>query len=96
MPYRAIKMKNGGEEVEFRHFETLVGAYTWLIPSEEVYDCEHWSLKPYPEVLDLCKKWDTSKGQDCIMELVGWNEMEKETSVYIQRVSNWQDALPKF
>lgn len=98
MYYRAIKMKNGGEEAKYRHFELLENAYTWLIPSEEKQQREYWHIKSLDSIMALCNEWETptTNVRACNVEVVGWNEMGEEMTLYVQQVHTWQDALPQF
>ena len=96
MYYRAIKMKNGGEEVEFSHFMTLFRAYTWLLPSEEEEEKDDWHIKPFPVILDATRPWQFSDIRGCHVEVMGFTDKNRETTHYIQYVDGWQDALPKF
>lgn len=86
--YRAIKSFNGGEEVEYRHFNTLRDAYIWLQPSQWRQERELWHLKLMLAVIDDLGR--NSLGYTA----VGWNEDSKQQYLYIQKVQRWNDGLP--
>jgi hypothetical protein len=95
--YRAIKYTDGGEAVEFRHFNTLNAAYTWLVPANAVQQEERWHIKLLPPLMRAFETVMNRAGRmEGHVEVVGWNEMEEETTVYIQTVEAWDDALPNF
>ncbi len=97
MFYRALKYTNGGEEVVFRNFRYLNEAYAWLVPINAVQEAERWHIKLLPP---LMRVFETVMNRDGRMEghteVVGWNELEEETTIYIQTVDAWDDALPNF
>ena len=97
MFYRALKYTNGGEEVVFRNFRYLNEAYAWILPANAVQEAERWHIKLLPP---LSRAFETVMNRAGRMEghveVVGWNEMEEETTVYIQTVEAWDDALPRF
>jgi hypothetical protein len=88
--FRAIKMFNGGEEVEYRHFDALNAAYEWLTPSNQRQEQERWHLKMFNAVRREIDAWNLN------VVTVGWNEQNAEETCYIQRVQAWNDALPHF
>lgn len=97
MFYRALKYTNGGETVEFRHFHSLNAAYTWLVPINAIQEAERWHIKLLPAVSYLFDTFMNRTGNlTRHVEIVGWNEMEPETTIYIQTVDAWDDALPSF
>jgi hypothetical protein len=89
--YRALKMINGGEEAEFRHFTTLEAAYIWLTPTNEEQHDEGWHIKLLPAVRRELEDWNSR------MSVFGWNELEnREETRYIQFVDAWDSPLPRF
>ena len=89
--YRALKMVNGGEEAEFRHFNTLNTAYEWLIPRNERQMEEGWHIRLLHAVCREFEEWNAS------VVTIGWNEVtNREETRYIQYVDAWDDALPQF
>jgi hypothetical protein len=89
--YRAIKMINGGEQVEYKHFNTINAAYDWLIPTNTQQEEERWHLKLLPAVCREFVDWNAT------VVTMGWNEQENnEQTRYIQRVDMWNDYLPRF
>jgi hypothetical protein len=89
--YRALKMFNGGEQVEYRHFNTLTAAYEWLIPNNQTQEEERWHLKLLPAIRREFEDWNMT------VVTMGWNELENnEQTRYIQRVDMWNDYLPRF
>jgi hypothetical protein len=94
--YRAIKYTDGGEAVEFRHFNTLNAAYTWLVPSIAVQQEERWHIKLLTAVIRCFEGMMNRADMPNHAEIVGWNEMQPETTIYIQTVQAWDDALPRF
>lgn len=97
MYYRALKYTNGGEEVEFRHFNCINAAYKWLVPTLPIQSSEKWHIKLLPALIHAFEMdmntYGRIKGH---LEVVGWNEMVEETTLYIQTVDAWDDALPNF
>ncbi len=90
--YRAIRMFNGGEDQRFKHFDSLVEAYTWLIPSLQDQEDERWHIKLLPAI-----RQDMEERNFKIVT-VGFNEMQnsRECTLYIQIVKDYQDDTPKF
>jgi hypothetical protein len=89
--FRAIKMINGGEHVEFRNFNTLNAAYEWLTPNNQRQEEERWHLKLLYAVRREFEEWNLN------VVTIGWNELEdSEETRYIQRVDAWNDDLPRF
>ena len=90
--YRAIRMFNGGEKVEFAHFQTLSSAYNWLQPTNGVQEEERWHLKLLPAI-----RQDIEVGNFRVVT-AGFNEMlhAQECTLYIQVVERWDDELPRF
>lgn len=90
--YRAIKSINGGEEVEFRHFNCLENAYHWLQPSSWRQKQDLWHLK----MLHAVKAdFEANKAPNGY-EMIGYDEVkDKPMFIYIQRVERWNDALPQ-
>ena len=97
MFYRALKYTNGGETVEFRHFHSLNNAYDWLIPINDIQANERWHIKLLQPVVRAFDTWANQHGSHIgLTEVVGWNEMDPETTIYIQTVAAWDTALPNF
>jgi len=97
MYYRALKYTNGGEEVEFRHFQSLNDAYTWLIPINTIQRNELWHIKMLPLIVCAFDTWANQHGSVIgLTESIGWNEMDPETTIYIQSVASWDSATPRF
>ena len=97
MFYRALKYTNGGEEVEFRHFQSLNNAYDWLIPINDIQANERWHIKMIQPVVRAFDTWTNQHGSPIgLTEVIGWNELENETTIYIQTVTAWDSALPNF
>ncbi len=97
MYYRALKYTNGGEEVTFRNFILLENAYNCLMPSPETQQQERWHIKMLPPVMHLFNNWmNNHGGQGTHWEVIGWNELDPETTIYIQTVQSWDSALPQF
>lgn len=89
--FRALKMINGGEEVEFKNFNTLNAAYEWLIPNNQTQEEERWHIKMLPAIRREIEEWNLN------VITLGWNELEaREETRYIQRIDMWTDALPRF
>jgi hypothetical protein len=89
--FRALKMINGGEQVEYKHFNTLNAAYTWLIPDNQMQEEERWHIKMLPAIRREIEEWNLN------VITIGWNELEaREETRYIQRVDMWNDDLPRF
>ena len=89
--FRALKMINGGEQVEYKHFNTLNAAYTWLIPDNQTQEEERWHIKMLPAIRREIEEWNLN------VITIGWNELEaREETRYIQRVDMWNDDLPRF
>jgi hypothetical protein len=92
-----MKYTNGGEEVEFRHFRFLNEAYAWLMPTNATQEAERWHIKLFPALTRAFEMAMNRSGSMVgHMEVVGWNEMDPEKTVYIQTVDAWDDALPNF
>jgi hypothetical protein len=97
MYYRALKYTNGGEEVEFRHFQSLNAAYTSLIPINDIQENERWHIKMLQPVVRAFDTWANQHGSVIgLTEVIGWNELDLETTIYIQSVASWDSALPRF
>ena len=97
MFYRALKYTNGGEEVEFRHFQNLNTAYNWLMPTNAAQEAERWHIKMIQPVVRAFDTWMNQHGNMIgLTEVIGWNEMDPETTIYIQTVATWDSALPNF
>ena len=90
--YRAIKSTNGGEEVEFRHFNSLENAYYWLQPAQWRQMRDNWHLK----MLHAVKvDFEANKARNGY-EMIGYDEVQdKPMFLYIQRIEAWNDALPQ-
>lgn len=90
--YRAIRMFNGGDKVEYAHFQTIAGAYNWLRPTIDVQEEERWHIKLLPAI-----RQDIEVGNFRVVT-AGFNEMlnSQECTIYIQVVNQWDDALPNF
>ncbi len=90
--FRALKFMNGGEQVEYKHFNTLTQAYMWLVPDTQTQEQERWHIKMLPPVRREFEEWNLN------VVTVGWNELneEYEQTRYIQRVDAWNDDLPRF
>lgn len=90
--YRAIRMFNGGEQVEFAHFQTLAGAYNWLRPTNEIQLDERWHIKLLPAIRQDIEE------RNFKTVTMGFNEMlnSQECTIYIQIVERWDTALPNF
>ena len=89
--YRAIKSINGGEEVEFRHFNSLDNAYHWLQPSAWRQMQDLWHLK----MIHAVREFFEVNTQPMCVDMIGFDEMEKPMYLYIQRIESWNDALPQ-
>ncbi len=90
--FRALKFMNGGEQVEYKHFNTLSQAYAWLTPNNQAQEEERWHIKMLPAVRREFEEWNLN------IITIGWNEMndDREETRYIQRVEMWNDNLPRF
>ena len=81
----------------FRNFRYLNEAYVWVLPVNAVQEAERWHIKLLPA---LTRAFETVMNRDRRMEghteVVGWNELEEETTIYIQTVDAWDSALPNF
>ncbi len=90
--YRAIRMRNGGETVEFTHYTRLEPAYRWIEPSLERQRKERWHIKMFSAIVDEFTKHSSA------LEMIGYNELDGsyEETTYIQVVRTWNDALPNF
>jgi len=89
--YRAIKIYNGGETVEFTHFNTLGKAYEWLTPSLNTQQEEKWHIRLLQSINEDIRE------NHLHHVTVGYNESElNERTTYIQMVKVWDDALPLF
>lgn len=92
--FRAIRSFNGGKSVEFSHFNTLMEAYRWLLPSLIVQQEERWHIKLVWQVstdmdeLVQNKKWLSRVS-------VGYNEGNSQTFTYIQHVVDYNSTLPE-
>jgi hypothetical protein len=87
--FRAIKSFNGGERVEFQHFRTLVDAYGWLQPPLNDQMDERWHIKVFRAVQEAVEAGEQGR------VVVGWNELNAQTFLYIQEVSSYGTALPE-
>ena len=89
--YRAIKVFNGGESIEYTHYNGLNSAYESLVPEVYTQQDERWHIKLLPAVRREFEEYHAS------VITIGWNELETggETR-YIQYVDTWKDALPSF
>lgn len=89
--FRALKFMNGGEQVEYKHFNTLNAAYEWLIPNNQQQYDERWHIKMLHAVRREFEEWNLT------VVTIGWNELnDAEETRYIQRVEMWNDELPRF
>jgi hypothetical protein len=89
--YRALRMINGGEETEFRHFNTLNAAYEWIVPDNNQVQVERWHIKLLHAVRRELEDWHSR------VSVIGWNELEDhEETRYIQIVDTWDSPLPHF
>ena len=92
--YRALRMYNGGEKVEFAHFQTIKKAYDWLIPTIQKQHQERWHIKVLPVIQQT---FETEKPIPTYIS-IGFNELlnSDECTVYIQLVDHYDDPLPNF
>lgn len=91
--FRAIRSFNGGQRVEFNHFNSIVEAYRWLLPSLDVQQGERWHIKLVWSVSEEMAPFvDNHKWLSRVS--VGYNEANTQAT-YIQHVYHYNTQLPE-
>ncbi len=92
--FRAIRSFNGGQRVEYCHFNSLLEAYRWLLPPLTVQEEERWHIKLVWQVsADMESLVQNSKWLSRVS--VGYNEGNSQTFTYIQHVCDYNTSLPE-
>lgn len=91
--FRAIRSFNGGQRVEYNHFNSIVEAYRWLLPSLDVQNQERWHIKLVWMVSEEMAPFvDNHKWLSRVS--VGYNEALTHAT-YIQHVYDYTTTLPE-
>jgi hypothetical protein len=93
MVYRAIRWMNDGESYAIHHFTSIVDAYKWLVPTQDIQEKERWHVRLLWVVIE------DFNGYENYIQMIGHNEpLNPEefpvTRLYIQHVETIRFPLP--
>ena len=94
MFYRAIRWMNDGESFAIHHFSSIIEAYKWLVPTQDIQEKERWHVRLLWTVIE------DFRGYENYIKNIGHNEpLNPEefpmTRLYIQQVETIQSPLPQ-